>query len=1091
MGIKKRGMFFSLDALIALSVIILVLLIAIPTVRHSKLSTEIHRDMIKSFSTIKIGELNNSYVLGLIASGEISDLNKSVLEQIGEFYVLDVSKARDLANSILSEINITTNIGIWYGDTLIASKNRTSFETAENVEIAKQIISGIQAGGNVTGYSARAYLASNSQTAYYYFGGYVGDGNITVLMNTTGEVIEAEMELVVNNNFNLRINDITIGDYEKSVDEFTPRHYNLPISNFQNGLNKIEFRDDSLHIAGGFIKLMYETNEEFSQPIKHNFPGINGLINIYDGLYIPGNLSTLEVVLHLKTNYTTFLTIGNTTVFRNKTNGEETITIHNSILSTLFDYDDLSKKTIPIRLGLENASYLTGTTKNAFVFSVTDISGSMAGTPLTNAKLANNALIDAILNYSGNKVGLAAYSTEALDSNFHNLSSNNASLKAEVQSWVDEGYTCICCGINKAAKNMWPIRHYDEIDKSLRAYYNFDNNVNDLSGNNNNGALYGGMSCNSVGMNGSSCNFDGSNDYIRIPSNCSIGGCSEGMEELTFAMWVYPIDNTQNRHIAGTTNNWNGDGYNMYLRGAGSSNQRYAFDIDGNYVRIGNIVTNSWTHLAGTYNGTTMVFYINGTRAASSTSKSGAINQNDANLYIGRIYGYSASYFRGRIDDVRIYGGALNSSQIAALARRSGTSCGNNEVETGEVCDGSREVCKLGEYEGWKQCNPSCSGWETCDTTGVCGDGLINQGEECDDNNFFNDDGCSASCELEPKEKFMIVMSDGVANRECAEQNTGNSGLDAIQAACDAYENYGIKVYAVGFGIGADNETLEDIANCGHGEYYNANISEIMEIYRQIAEGIIQATYKEQTINATGNINTILYPDSYIKFNYIRETTPYGLIITTEKLFDNNLSGRFSLPTNSTHIETHVVSYSGPKWTDNAKINNVSFYKLVDYGSDYINLGDPYSIFIPNSLVSVDNNITLTIGISPAESINGSISNKIIYTIAKEALTYSAISAMAQGCNWTIEFEDSTNASTMIPSNYTGANVCYYTSSSQEYNSNDALQSAIYKLLKVLDFNSNNRIDSKFVQNNMKIDSTLITGIPYVWSTEVQIRVWY
>ena len=860
-------------------------------------------------------------------------------------------------------------------------------------------------------------------------------------------------------------------------------------------MNKIEFRDDSLHIAGGFIKLVYLTNELYSQSEKHYFPGINGLINIYDGLTIPGNLSSLEVFLHLDTNYSTFLTIGNTTVFMDDTDGEEWFTISNSTLFSMLDYNALSKKTTPLRLGLENVSYSSGTGQNAYVFSVTDISGSMFGAKLTAAKQANYALINAILNYSGNKVGLVGYHYRAFKNRFQPLSDNNNSLIGNVSSWNAGTGTCICCGINKAAKNMEPHSKYEEW-MELRAYYPFDNNANDISGNGNDGRMFGGMTCNAPGMVLGACSFDGFDDYIFANNSDSLGGGSEGFRELTFSVWINSTAPTNEyRKIGGTTFNYDGYGYNMYLR---RSSPQHAFYTDnGANARFGNIMRSLWTHLVGTYNGTTMVLYINGIRVQSTINTRRQVGPNDIGLYIGDIYGYNGTdsntryNFSGRMDDMRIYSKALNSSQIAALAKRTGISCSNNQVETGELCDGNKEVCKSGGDEGWKQCNPSCSGWETCDTTGVCGDGLRNQGEGCDDNNTINGDGCSSACTLEPKNKVIVVMTDGQTNKQCPEQNTGNAENDAIQAACEAYNNYSIRVHSVGFGPDADITTLEEIASCGQGSATFGDIDNIISIYQQIAQNIVQASYNEQTMNTTGYANTLLYPDSYIKFNYIHENLPNGMAITTEKRFNNNTFGTFSVPEESTHIETRVVSYSGSKWTNDVKLNGISIYHLNDYGQSYTSLGDPYSIILPNLGVLGDNNIILTTGISPTNSNVSSEYNKIISTIVKDVSTYSVISAMAQGCNWTIEFEDFSNLSVNIPSNYTGSEHCDYTSLSHVPTENDAVQDAVYKLLEILDFDSDGRVDAQLTQNNLQIESTQISGIPYTWSTEVQIRTWY
>ena len=86
---NKKAIFFSLDALIALIVILLSITVIYPIVKYSEKASPVPEDILKSLSVLKIGELgeNNAYVQGLIVSEEITDKNKSVLEQIGAFYV--------------------------------------------------------------------------------------------------------------------------------------------------------------------------------------------------------------------------------------------------------------------------------------------------------------------------------------------------------------------------------------------------------------------------------------------------------------------------------------------------------------------------------------------------------------------------------------------------------------------------------------------------------------------------------------------------------------------------------------------------------------------------------------------------------------------------------------------------------------------------------------------------------------------------------------------------------------------------------------------------------------------------------------------
>ena len=185
----KKALFFSMDAIIALFVIVILIIIAYPYLKSPTQKTQIHYDIITSLSTIKIGELDNPYVKSLIQQGIINDTNKSLVEQIGEFYVTDLTLAKNLANEFLKDVKTNQNLGIWYENTFIASLNSSPIETAKNIETARQIISGIKEGQSVTGFSARAYLTNTLKKEYYYFGGYIGDAKVTAINEDTVELL--------------------------------------------------------------------------------------------------------------------------------------------------------------------------------------------------------------------------------------------------------------------------------------------------------------------------------------------------------------------------------------------------------------------------------------------------------------------------------------------------------------------------------------------------------------------------------------------------------------------------------------------------------------------------------------------------------------------------------------------------------------------------------------------------------------------------------------------------------------------------------------------------------------------------------------
>jgi len=872
---NKKAYFFSLDALIALAIIVSIVLLVNPISRRHESKIDLQEDIISVLSSIKIGELDSVYAKQLISEGKIINLNQSILEQIGEFYAAESPETNLLAQDFLNSIDIGDNSGIWFNNELIASKNSSPIENASRIWTSRQIISGIEKGENVKGYSARAFLSRASRIKYFYFGGYVGDGNITSAMSYSGVLKSVEIEATFNKDFDLYVNDNLINHYASS-DVLTPIKINLTsyISYFNPGTNYLGFRANNLYTAGGFIKIVYDDSDPFSLPTRHSFPGIEGVINIYDSFYIPSTPDSMEVFLHYKSDYNLFLKIGSSFVLNELNHGEITKTIPDSELRSLLDYQSLGGKTIPVRLGLSELGEIVRR-GNADVVLITDLSGSMnfrmnsdnSGTSrncsnpnlydsstsrISLAKCLDKQVVDIILNASGNRLALSAFygdENEPYKGRVYEeaLTQNSDYLKSRINLYQPQGGTCICCSINDA----------------------------------------------------------------------------------------YKILNTQ------------------------SNSSRIKFII----VMSDGIPTHTCQAASG----------CEGTRTGL---------QSDEGLWLGW-----------------------------------GAGC----------------------YGGLDDCN--------------------------------------------------------VNDCECASQN-------ANWSSCRAYNNLNATVYSIGFGPVSTcwmaNKTLRAIAQCGHGKYYTSdNATILQEFYSQISQEILHLSYIEQISEIIGLLNkTILYPDSYISFSY-NKTLPYGLAITLETdEFGNTISqGALDIPSDSEVLEANAISYSGPRWTDNVSIYNSTLWKqifnLQDYGSDYIVLGDPYVINIPiENIAKGSNLVKISTSIGPGNYSGGSPSDKIIYSLLKEVASYSPIVSRAQGCIWNIEFEDGTTSQMRLPETYTGNDECYYTNAVVSYDPNDAINSAIYNLFLILDLNKNNKIETKFSEQNLVIDSIEISGIPFTWSSEVQARVW-
>ncbi len=117
----------------------------------------------------------------------------------------------------------------------------------------------------------------------------------------------------------------------------------------------------------------------------------------------------------------------------------------------------------------------------------------------------------------------------------------------------------------------------------------------------------------------------------------------------------------------------------------------------------------------------------------------------------------------GRGGNTGIDLGAGGRGNDAGAAGCSGEDCGGAGTETATCGDGvldEGEGCDDGNQRAGDGCNGTCrieSGGWICETPGelcvsalVCGDGLAGSDEACDDGNTESGDGCSESCTVEP-----------------------------------------------------------------------------------------------------------------------------------------------------------------------------------------------------------------------------------------------------------------------------------------------------------------------------------------------------
>src|SRR3989344_1131023 len=344
------------------------------------------------------------------------------------------------------------------------------------------------------------------------------------------------------------------------------------------------------------------------------------------------------------------------------------------------------------------------------------------------------------------------------------------------------------------------------------------------------------------------------------------------------------------------------------------------------------------------------------------------------------------------------------------------------------------------------------------------------------------------------KKKFIVLMTDGAATDTCSQQPNSTATADAVQSAWDAC-NKNITVFTIGFGIDADSAPMQRM-NCSGGKYYDASdTSALQQAYSEIAGEINKLSFTGQTINVTGALTrSVLHPNSYIEFNYSVPSSSFNKLplgFETERFGNNISSGVLTVYENTTVSEARVTSYSETKWTDSLIVNGNSIYRLSDFGNDYQILGDPFAVNIPaGSINTGSNSIAVSTGINSTSSSGGSNDSRVIYTLLLNGFAdYSAVVEKSDGCSWAVSFEDGTASTIKVPSSYNGADLCSFLA--KTYDSNDALDNAVYQLFNNLDLDKDGKLEVNIDENSLNINTLTVSKIPSLWGPAIiEIRVW-
>ena len=198
-------------------------------------------------------------------------------------------------------------------------------------------------------------------------------------------------------------------------------------------------------------------------------------------------------------------------------------------------------------------------------------------------------------------------------------------------------------------------------DPSLIAWYQFEGNAEDSSGNELHGTEHGDPDY-AEGFYGLALDLDGDGDYI----DCGKDPKFDITETITFAYWikVRQFDRQWNTVIAKGDDSWRSSraDTNMFMEAAVSG-------TSGNYVYcVTPVDDGQWHHIAAVYDGSEFMIYVDGKKDISEAS-TGTITVSTYNVFIGENSQATGRFWNGWIDDLRIYDRALSDDEIAALSK--------------------------------------------------------------------------------------------------------------------------------------------------------------------------------------------------------------------------------------------------------------------------------------------------------------------------------------------------------------------------------------------------------------------------------------
>jgi len=200
------------------------------------------------------------------------------------------------------------------------------------------------------------------------------------------------------------------------------------------------------------------------------------------------------------------------------------------------------------------------------------------------------------------------------------------------------------------------------------AYYPFNGNANDESGNGFNGTVQGAtLTSDRFGITDRAYSFNGNDNYIQTSVLPDL------KTRFSYSVWIKNTDQT----FSTKRNNFGCYGLEGFYGiswdfGYIPSLSAVSIYENGNYNNTNVSLINGWNHIAIVYKDTIKTLYVNGILAGSKNVSSPLNIYFNNKFRIGGHFFDVTQYFKGMIDDARIYARDLTPEEVLILYHEGG-----------------------------------------------------------------------------------------------------------------------------------------------------------------------------------------------------------------------------------------------------------------------------------------------------------------------------------------------------------------------------------------------------------------------------------